>query len=66
MLFRSHGPAKLTSTIHELHRWLQDHEYESVRQARGSMSFEKTPNPEAFERGNYMRILQSWHPKTPA
>lgn len=61
-----HGPARLTSTIHELHQWLQDHEYESVRQARGSMSFEKTPNPEAFERGNYMRILQSWHPKTPA
>jgi hypothetical protein len=27
---------------------------------RGSMSLERSPDPELFERANYMRILQSW------
>jgi dihydroorotate dehydrogenase (fumarate) len=40
--------------------WLETHEYESLAQARGSMSLEKSPNPKAFERGNYMQILQGW------
>jgi dihydroorotate dehydrogenase (fumarate) len=44
----------------ELARWLQDHEYASLRQAQGSMSLEHCPDPEAFERGNYMRVLQTW------
>ena len=50
----------------QMGQWLIDHEYQSLAQAQGSMSLERSPNPEAFERGNYMRILQSWHPKTPA
>jgi dihydroorotate dehydrogenase (fumarate) len=57
-----HGPGVLTSAIRELRRWLVEHEYVSLRQAQGSMSLEKCPNPEAFERGNYMRILQTWQP----
>jgi hypothetical protein len=28
---------------------------------RGSMGLSRCPNPEAFERGNYVKILQSWH-----
>ena len=58
-----HGPGRLTTTLRELRQWLVDHEYHSLLQAQGSMSLEKSPNPEAFERGNYMRILQTWHPK---
>jgi hypothetical protein len=27
---------------------------------QGSMNLEHCPDPSAFERGNYMRILQSW------
>ena len=61
-----HGPVRLTTTIRELRQWLLDHEYHSLRQAQGSMSLEKSANPEAFERGNYMRILQTWHPRVPA
>ena len=59
-----HGPGRLAIALRELTQWLIDHEYHSLRQAQGSMSLEKSPNPEAFERGNYMRILQTWHPKT--
>ncbi len=58
-----HGPARLTTTLRELRQWLMEHEYRSLAQAQGSMSLEKSPNPEAFERGNYMRILQTWQPK---
>lgn len=55
-----HGPDHLRTVRHELARWLEEHEYESLRQAQGSLSLERCPNPAAFERGNYVRILQSW------
>jgi dihydroorotate dehydrogenase (fumarate) len=61
-----HGPSRLAIALRELRQWLVDHEYASLRQAQGSMNLEKSPNPEAFERGNYMRILQTWHPKVTA
>lgn len=61
-----HGPMKLKTTLRELSQWLVDHEYHSLRQAQGSMGLQKCPDPEAFERGNYMRVLQTWHPKVPA
>jgi dihydroorotate dehydrogenase (fumarate) len=57
-----HGPQHLRVVREELARWLQDHEYASLRQAQGSMSLEHCPDPEAFERGNYMRVLQTWRP----
>ena len=41
--------------------WADEHEYESLAQMRGSMSLARCPDPAAFERGNYVRILQSWH-----
>jgi len=55
-----HGPGHLAVVRDELGRWLEDHEYESLRQAQGSMSLQRCPDPEAFERGNYMRVLQTW------
>jgi dihydroorotate dehydrogenase (fumarate) len=57
-----HGPQHLRVVREELAQWLQDHEYASLRQAQGSMSLEHCPDPEAFERGNYMRVLQTWRP----
>lgn len=40
--------------------WLVDHGYTSLRQMRGSMDLTRTPDPKAFERANYMRVLQTW------
>ena len=54
------GPQHLRVVREELTRWLEDHEYASLQQAQGSMSLEHCPDPEAFERGNYMRVLQTW------
>ncbi|MFQ6113719.1 MAG: dihydroorotate dehydrogenase-like protein [bacterium] len=45
-----------------LRDWMQENEYESVRQMQGSMSQENCPDPSAFERAQYMRALQSFEP----
>jgi dihydroorotate dehydrogenase (fumarate) len=57
-----HGPERLAQTRASLTEWLEEHEYESLDQARGSMSLLKCPNPQAFTRANYMRILNGWKP----
>lgn len=57
-----HGPARLAQTRATLSEWLEEHEYESLAQAKGSMSLSKSPNPQAFTRANYMRILNGWKP----
>ncbi len=55
-----HGPGYLKPMREELERWLVEHEYESLGQMCGSMSLRNSPAPAAYERGNYMMILQSW------
>ena len=54
------GPGRLATIRDGLAEWLEEHEYESLAQARGSMSLLRCPDPRAYERGNYMSILQSW------
>ena len=46
--------------LKELNRWLDEHEYVSVQQMCGSMSHGSVPNPTAYERGNYMKVLSSY------
>jgi len=41
----------------EMREWMEDHEYESVEQLKGSMSQKNCPDPSAFERAQYMRAL---------
>ena len=41
---------------------VEENEYESVEQMRGSMSQQNVAQPAAFERANYMKVLQSWSP----
>jgi dihydroorotate dehydrogenase (fumarate) len=40
--------------------WMEEHEYESIEQMKGSMSHKSVPEPAAFERANYMKVLQSY------
>lgn len=44
----------------EVNRWMDEHEYTSVQQMCGSMSHGSVPDPTAFERGNYMKVLSSY------
>jgi dihydroorotate dehydrogenase (fumarate) len=48
--------------LNDLVNWMEEYEYESVRQMQGSMSQKHVADPAAFERANYMRVLQSWRP----
>ncbi len=54
------GPQQLRTILDGMTRWMEEHEYESVAQMRGSMSLKTSPDPGAFERGNYMRVLRNW------
>ena len=54
------GPGRLRTMREELSHWMEEHEYESVAQMRGSMNLETCPDPAAYERANYMLILRSW------
>ncbi len=40
--------------------WMEEHEYASIRQMQGSMSYRSIANPAAFERANYMKVLSSY------
>ena len=42
----------------ELGEWMEEHEYESVAQMQGSMSQQHCPDPQAFERAQYMRAVK--------
>jgi dihydroorotate dehydrogenase (fumarate) len=55
-----HGPGYLGEVCRGLKRWLEDHEFESLRQMQGSMSLLRCAEPEAYQRANYIRLLQSW------
>jgi dihydroorotate dehydrogenase (fumarate) len=55
-----HGPGRMTEIRDGLVDWLQEHEYESVEQMKGSMSAGAAPNPGALERANYMETLASY------
>ncbi len=39
--------------------WMEEHEYESVQQMKGSMSQIRCPDPSAFERAQYMKAVKS-------
>ena len=45
-----------------LREWLVEHEYDSVAQLKGSLSQKNCPDPDAFERAQYMRAISSYKP----
>jgi len=59
------GIGRLSVILRDLDRWLSEHEYEAVGQLEGSMSLQSVPNPAAYERANYMRVLSSYTPARP-
>jgi dihydroorotate dehydrogenase (fumarate) len=46
----------------ELAQWMEEHEYESVKQMQGSMSQVNCPDPATFERAQYLRAISSYRP----
>jgi dihydroorotate dehydrogenase (fumarate) len=58
----ANGIQRLSEIRNDLVKWMEEHEYESVDQMRGSMSQINIGDETAFERANYMKVLQSWRP----
>jgi dihydroorotate dehydrogenase (fumarate) len=56
----SHGIEHIERVLADIGRWMEEHEYVSIRQMQGSMSMTSVANPSAFERANYMRVLSDY------
>jgi dihydroorotate dehydrogenase (fumarate) len=56
-----HGPAYVGVMRHSLEQWLEWHHMASLAEARGQLSHQRTQNPGAYERANYIRTLQTWN-----
>jgi dihydroorotate dehydrogenase (fumarate) len=55
-----HGPEYIGKVLQDLERWMQDHEYESIEQMKGSLSHKSIADPSAYERANYMKALNRY------
>jgi len=56
-----HGPGHIKAIEKDLVAWMEEHEYESVKQLKGSLSQKKCPAPAAFERAQYMRAISTYN-----
>ena len=54
------GPAQVGVLVRGVMEWLAEREYSSVEQMKGSLSQQACPDPDAFERANYMKALKSY------
>jgi dihydroorotate dehydrogenase (fumarate) len=54
------GPGKIAQIEREMRAWLEENEYSSVTQLRGSASQGSVEDPATFERAQYIRTLHSW------
>ena len=52
-----HGIGHITRVRRGLLAWMEAHEYTSITQMQGSMSYRSVAEPAAFERANYMKVL---------
>jgi dihydroorotate dehydrogenase (fumarate) len=57
-----HGIGRLREITTELRAWLEQHDYTSVDEMRGSLSQKSIPFPAAYERAQYVKIVGTWEP----
>lgn len=54
------GPAYCANLLQQLEQWLSEHEYDSVKQMKGSVSRSCAINPAAYEHSNYVDVINSY------
>jgi dihydroorotate dehydrogenase (fumarate) len=54
------GPAHLARLLEDMIQWMDEHQYSSISQMRGSMSQLGVADPAAFERANYVKALSTF------
>jgi dihydroorotate dehydrogenase (fumarate) len=57
-----YGIDRIAIIEQEMRQWMEEHEYESVRQLRGCMSQIHCPDPSTFERAQYMCAITTYRP----
>lgn len=57
-----HGIRQIQVIEYEMINWMREHEYESVRQLKGSLSQKNCSAPSEFERAQYMRAISNYAP----
>jgi len=55
-----HGVRQIGVIERDMIAWMEDHEYESVTQLKGSLSQKNCPDASAFERAQYMRAISQY------
>jgi dihydroorotate dehydrogenase (fumarate) len=58
--FLQKGTGRIPEILDEISTWMEEHEYVSINQMKGSMSQRAVAEPAAFERANYMKVLSSY------
>jgi len=56
------GVWRIDDILRSMDEWMDEHEYASITQMRGSMSQKNVADPQVFERANYMKALYSFRP----
>ena len=54
------GAGHIKTTLEALEAWMEEKEYISIEQMKGSISLAHTRNPAAYERASYMRVLTDY------
>ena len=54
------GPQRISEILQQLEAWMEEKEYESVQQLKGSVSQKHCIDPSAYQRANYLNVLKAW------
>jgi dihydroorotate dehydrogenase (fumarate) len=54
------GVKHISKILVDMKKWMEEHEYDSLTQMKGSMSHKAVAEPAAYERANYMKVLKSY------
>jgi len=55
-----HDTGRLAEILTEMEQWLAEHEHASTSQLKGSVSQQHAIDPNAYERANYVQVLDSY------
>ena len=56
----ANGIDRVPAILADMENWMTGHEYESIKQLKGSLSQKAVKEPAVFERANYMKVLNSF------
>ncbi len=54
------GTIRIRQIVNQMQEWLETHQYQNLESAIGSLSHQHLTDPSAYERANYMKVLDSW------